>query len=66
VYPHRGSTAGLLDYCGFRKPLAYLREALWSERPMVYAAAQAAGTSRAVLAEHWNWSADGRRPKPVE
>ena len=46
-YPSRGSTAGLLDYCGFRKPLAYLREALWSDRPMVYAAAQTAGPGRA-------------------
>jgi hypothetical protein len=66
VYPHRGSTAGLLDYCGFRKPLAYLREALWSDRPMVYAAAQTAGPGRASLAEHWNWSADGRKTIPVE
>jgi hypothetical protein len=65
-YPHRGSTAGLLDYCGFRKPLAYLREALWSGRPMVYAAAQAAGSGRPVMAEHWNWSADGRKTIPVE
>jgi hypothetical protein len=66
AYPHRGSTAGLLDYCGFRKPLAYLREALWSDKPMVYAAAQAAGPGRASLAEHWNWSGDGRKTIPVE
>jgi beta-galactosidase len=33
---------------------------------MVYAAAQAAGTGRAVLAEHWNWSADARKTIPVE
>ncbi|MGA2271143.1 MAG: glycoside hydrolase family 2 TIM barrel-domain containing protein [Bryobacteraceae bacterium] len=66
-YPHRGSTAGLLDYCGFRKPLSYLREALWSDRPMVYAAAQEAGPGRGGgLAEHWNWSADGRKTVPVE
>jgi hypothetical protein len=66
VYPRRGSTAGLLDYCGFRKPLAYLREALWSDKPMVYVAAQAAGPGRASLVEHWNWSADGRKTIPVE
>jgi hypothetical protein len=65
-YPSRGSTAGLLDYCGFRKPLAYLREALWSDKPMVYAAAQAAGPGRASVVEHWNWSADGRGTIPVE
>jgi hypothetical protein len=65
-YPSRGSTAGLLDYCGFRKPLAYLREALWSDHPMVYAAAQTAAPGRASLAEHWNWSGDGRKTIPVE
>jgi hypothetical protein len=65
-YPSRGSTAGLLDYCGFRKPLAYLREALWSDRPMVYAAAQTAGPGRASVVEHWTWSADGRKTIPVE
>jgi beta-galactosidase/beta-glucuronidase len=65
-YPHRGSTAGLLDYCGFRKPGSYLREALWSDGPMVYAAAQEAGPGRAGLAEHWNWSGDARKTIPVE
>src|ERR1019366_10409208 len=45
--------------------LAYLREALWSAKPMVYAAAQTAGPGRASLAEHWNWSADGRKTIPV-
>lgn len=77
-YPSRGSTAGLLDYCGFRKPESYLREALWSDRPMVYAAAQEAppqggrgGAANAAarggrLAEHWNWSADSRKTIPVQ
>jgi beta-galactosidase len=62
-YPSRGSGAGLLDLCGFRKPQSYLREALWTSRPMVYAAAQAAG-SRA-LAERWNWEKDSRQTIPV-
>jgi len=72
-YPVRGSSSGLLDLCGFPKPAAYLREALWSDRPMVYAAAQepaAAGGGgrgpRAPLAEHWNWRGDGRPAVPVE
>ena len=60
-YPVRGSTSGLLDICGFRKPLSYLREALWSGRPMVYAAV---GQGRVV--EHWNWANDPRKLLPVE
>jgi hypothetical protein len=68
-FPSRGSTAGLLDYCGFKKPEAYLREALWSDGPMVYAAAvaeQPPGASRRDLAEHWNWDGDARKTIPVE
>ena len=71
-YPSRGSSAGLLDICGFRKPDAWLRAALWSEKPMVYAAAEAAapegaraGRGRSPLLEHWNWSGDERRTIPV-
>jgi hypothetical protein len=77
-YPARGSTSGLLDFCGFRKPLSYLREALWSDKPMVYAAAQEArragggptdfetNARPGRLVEHWNWSADARKTIPVE
>ncbi len=62
-YPSRGSGAGLLDLCGFRKPQSYLREALWSTRPIVYAAAQAAGARG--LVQHWNWEKDQRKTIPV-
>ncbi|HEV2447881.1 MAG TPA: glycoside hydrolase family 2 TIM barrel-domain containing protein [Candidatus Sulfopaludibacter sp.] len=77
-YPARGSTSGLLDWCGFRKPMSYLREALWSDRPMVYAAAletrqsSAAQTdfetspARGRLVEHWNFANDARKTIPVE
>ena len=77
-YPARGSTSGLLDLCGFRKAASYLREALWGERPMVYAAAREArpqsgpqtdfdtGARLGRLAEHWNWSADSRKTIAVE
>ena len=78
AFPARGSTSGLLDLCGFRKPESYLREALWSQRPMVYAAVREArpsagpqtdfdeGVRRGRLVEHWNWSGDARKTLDVE
>ena len=78
AYPARGSTSGLLDLCGFRKPDSFLREALWSERPMVYAAAREGrpqagpqtdfveGARRGRLVERWDGSADGRKTIDVE
>jgi beta-galactosidase len=60
-YPIRGSASGLFDLCGFPKPQAYLRAALWSDQPMVYAAVQ---QGRAAV-EHWNWQDDSRPTLPV-
>jgi len=60
-YPDRGNAAGLLDLCAFRKPMSYYREALWSDKPMVYVAAHETASGRGpanrpgALAEHWNW-----------
>lgn len=59
-WPNRGSAAGLLDLCGFKKPLAWFRQSLWSDRPMVYLAASGSmgdsgrrGRTRGF--ESWNW-----------
>lgn len=35
-WPARGSTAGLLDLTGLRKPIGWYRAALWSEQPVCY------------------------------
>ncbi|MGF7030964.1 beta-galactosidase [Paenibacillus mucilaginosus] len=35
AYPSKGWSSGLIDTCGFRKPVSYLQESLWSEEPMV-------------------------------
>ena len=35
-WPSRGFTSGLLDLAGYKKPRAYFRESLWSEKPMAY------------------------------
>jgi len=64
-FPNRANGAGLLDLCGFKKPMAWFRQSLWSSTPMVYLAASpvatttgGAGQGRAArLSEHWNWPA---------
>lgn len=35
AWPQRGADFGLFDLAGFRKPRGWLREALWSDKPMV-------------------------------
>lgn len=35
-WPSRGFSSGLLDLGGFKKPRAYYRESLWSDKPMAY------------------------------
>lgn len=37
-YPLKGWPSGLIDTCGFRKPISYLQQSLWSEKPMVHIA----------------------------
>jgi beta-galactosidase len=59
-WPNRGSGAGLLDLCGFKKPLAWFRQSLWSDKAMVYLCTSAGGSeggrfSRLRVAESWNW-----------
>lgn len=63
-WPNRGSGAGLLDLCGFKKPFAWLRQSLWTENPMVYLCAMVRGRPGGMGGrrwgfgpqEHWNWS----------
>ncbi len=59
AWPNRGNGAGLLDLCGFKKPNAWFRQSLWSDRPMVYVCAAPAGAGArprgARVEDHWNW-----------
>jgi hypothetical protein len=43
-WPVHGSWSGLIDESGFNKPLFYFRQALWSDKPMVYLASRRAQT----------------------
>ena len=64
-WPNRGSGAGLLDLCGFKKPSAWFRQSLWSDKPMVYLFTSASdsgagrgpggGFGRFGGQESWNW-----------
>ena len=62
AWPNRANGAGLLDLCGFKKPLAWFRQSLWSDQPMVYLCA-APGNNDAEDGERrrwdreesWNW-----------
>ena len=67
AFPNRANGAGLLDLAGFKKPMAWFRQSLWSAEPMVYIAASVAPPAAAPggaqnrrpapLQEHWNWPA---------
>ncbi len=35
-WPTRGSQSGILDLCGFPKPRAYFRQALWADKSVAY------------------------------
>ena len=71
AYPARGSSAGLLDMAGQRKPLGWYRAALWSEKPTCYigtnrsygsyGANRANGTNRANRPNRQNRA---QRPSP--
>jgi len=56
AWPNRASGAGLLDLCGFKKPLAWFRQSLWSDQSMVYLCAAGFGGRRGFGGvERWNW-----------
>ena len=46
VWPARGSSAGLLDLAGWRKPNGWYRAALWSEKPVCYIGTYPVGPQR--------------------
>ena len=63
AWPARANPDGLLDLCGFVKPLGRFRESLWSSQPMVHLSAAKSGkiqdaagdTNQPVGEESWNW-----------
>ena len=62
-WPNRGNGAGLLDLCGFKKPIAWFRQSLWSDKPMVYLCVSGRPGRRGrglAGVEQWNWPENTR------
>jgi beta-galactosidase len=61
-WPDKAFSAGLLDLCGFKKPLGWFRQSLWGSEPMVYICVSKNSDKRGqgfrVAEENWNWPAD--------
>jgi beta-galactosidase len=59
-WPNRANGAGLLDLCGFKKPIGWFRQSLWSGKPMVYICASTGGGGRRGFGgvESWNWTSN--------
>ena len=57
AWPNRANGAGLLDLCGFKKPLGWFRQSLWSDQPMVYLCASDSrgGWPGFPGVEKWDW-----------
>jgi beta-galactosidase len=60
AWPKRANSSGLLDLCGFVKPLGRFRQSLWSAQPVVYLCAARSGdtagrSGRPGGIETWNW-----------
>ena len=60
AWPNRANGAGLLDLCGFKKPIGWFRQSLWSDKPMVYLCASKGDDERRSFSgeETWNWPAN--------
>jgi beta-galactosidase len=53
MWPHKGSSSGVIDVCGFRKDGYYFYQSQWSDKPMAY------------LAPHWTWPGQEGEVIPV-
>jgi beta-galactosidase len=66
AWPNRASGMGLLDLCGFKRPVGWLRQSLWSAKPMVYLCVENGmtngnedgGRRSFEGVESWNWPAN--------
>jgi beta-galactosidase/beta-glucuronidase len=53
-WPSRGFYSGLLDFGGFIKPRGYFRQAMWSEKPVIYLGTYPKRNDREVSQDAWS------------
>ncbi|OXM85669.1 glycoside hydrolase family 2 [Paenibacillus rigui] len=61
-YPSKGWSSGLIDTCGFRKPVSYLQQSLWSDKPVVH---MAVFDDTAKQGHHPRWTMHWKSPQMV-
>ena len=61
IFPNHSFAGGLIDYCGFEKPVYYFRKSLWTEEPMTKLAVRKIGRW-SPQEMNWNWH-DGDQVK---
>jgi beta-galactosidase len=55
-WPFHGWNCSLIDTCGFRRPISYLHESFWSDKPMVHIAVLDDSLDvEEPVKEHWGW-----------
>jgi len=55
-WPFHGWNCSLIDTCGFRKPVSYLHQSLWSDQPMVHIAVMDDSLDVPTPTKsHWDW-----------
>jgi hypothetical protein len=64
TWPARGSSAGLLDLAGQRKPIGWYRASLWSERPVCYLGTYRAQSQRSQRAQRSQRNQRAQPPHP--
>ena len=58
IFPRHSFTGGIIDYCGFEKPVYYFRKSLWTDEPMAkLAVSTGRGWNQSM---HWNWDTEDR------
>ncbi len=55
-WPSHGWNGSLIDTCGFRRPVSYLQESFWSEKPVVHLAVQSDKVlEQEIVRFQWGW-----------
>jgi len=54
-WPSNGWAGGIIDTCGFRKPISYFHQSVWSDKPMVHIAVFDESIVDPAARPHWVW-----------